>query len=295
MCCVRDRWERNNKAKIIRQRNVTKKFAAAVKEHDATDIRSYTFCEDEHCPMRRRTFSGHVRGTDFTGCERGKRQVRERTANSVPSASLQLLACHTPVILRVSAFRAFSRHRCCRADRLAQSIYDIVLTSQELVLEFRDATAADADAIVGIYNHYVATTVISFEEDAVTELAMRERIAEIQKAGLPWLVATLDGEMVAYAYASNWRVRAAYRFSVESTVYVDKDYSGRGLGTAVYSALIERLRQAGRHVVIGGIALPNDASVALHEKMGSRKVAHFAEVGLKFDRWIDVGYWQLKL
>ena len=162
-------------------------------------------------------------------------------------------------------------------------------------MELRDATAADADAIVGIYNHYVATTVISFEEDAVTELAMRERIAEIQKAGLPWLVATLDGEVVAYAYASNWRVRAAYRFSVESTVYVDKNYSGRGLGTAVYSALIERLRQAGRHVVIGGIALPNDASVALHEKMGFRKVAHFAEVGLKFDRWIDVGYWQLKL
>lgn len=162
-------------------------------------------------------------------------------------------------------------------------------------MELRDATSADAAAIVSIYNHYVATTVISFEEEAVPQSTMRERIGDIQQAGLPWLVATIDDKVVAYAYASNWRVRAAYRFSVESTIYVDKDCARRGLGVALYGALIERLRQAGRHLIIGGIALPNDASVALHEKMGFEKVAHFAEVGLKFDRWIDVGYWQLKL
>lgn len=162
-------------------------------------------------------------------------------------------------------------------------------------MELRDATSADAAAIVSIYNHYVATTVISFEEEAVPQSTLRERIGDIQQAGLPWLVATIDDKVVAYAYASNWRVRAAYRFSVESTIYVDKDCARRGLGVALYGALIERLRQAGRHLIIGGIALPNDASVALHEKMGFEKVAHFAEVGLKFDRWIDVGYWQLKL
>lgn len=162
-------------------------------------------------------------------------------------------------------------------------------------MELRDATAADAAAIAKIYNYYVATTVISFEEEAVSEAVMRDRITDLQTGGLPWLVATLDDKVVAYAYASNWRVRAAYRFSVESTVYVGNDYPRRGLGTALYAALIERLRQSGRHLVIGGIALPNDASVALHEKLGFKKVAHFAEVGLKFDRWIDVGYWQLRL
>jgi L-amino acid N-acyltransferase YncA len=82
---------------------------------------------------------------------------------------------------------------------------------------------------------------------------------------------------------------------VESSVYVARDKPRRGLGRALYGALLERLRTAGIHMVIGGIALPNDASVALHEAMQFKKVAHFAEVGRKFDRWVDVGYWELKL
>lgn len=164
-----------------------------------------------------------------------------------------------------------------------------------LVLELRDATPDDAAAIVAIYNHYVTNTVISFEELPVTEVIMRQRIADVQAGALPWLVAMVDGKVAGYAYATPWRVRAAYRFSVESSVYIGKDQGGGGLGTALYAALIERLSRSGRHLVIGGIALPNDASVALHEKMGFVKVAHFSEVGLKFDRWVDVGYWQLKI
>jgi len=162
-------------------------------------------------------------------------------------------------------------------------------------LELRDATADDAATIAGIYNHYVETTVISFEEQPVTPQAMRERIIDLQRDGLPWLVAVINGKVAAYAYASKWRVRAAYRFSVESTVYVDQNTLGQGLGTVLYGALLARLRTAGVHLVVGGIALPNDASVALHEKMGFKKVAHFSEVGLKFGRWIDVGYWELKI
>lgn len=161
--------------------------------------------------------------------------------------------------------------------------------------KLRDAIPDDAAAIARIYNHYVASTIITFEEEAVSETNMHGRIADILQDGLPWIVAVVDGELVGYAYASRWRVRPAYRFSVESTVYLDPDSTSRGLGSTLYAALIDRLKQAGRHLVIGGIALPNDASVALHEKMGFNKVGHFSEVGRKFDRWLDVGYWELRI
>lgn len=162
-------------------------------------------------------------------------------------------------------------------------------------MELRDAMPDDAAAIVTIYNHFVVSTTISFEEIPVLELAMRQRIAEVQEAGLPWLVAVVDGAVAGYAYASKWRVRPAYRFSVESSVYVAPSHARQGLGAALYAALIDRLSRCGRHSIMGGIALPNEASVALHEKLGFVKVAHFSEVGLKFDRWIDVGYWQLTI
>jgi len=162
-------------------------------------------------------------------------------------------------------------------------------------LQVRDASAADAAAITAIYNHYILNTAISFEEEAVTEAIMAGRIADVQDGALPWLVAVVDGEVAAYAYATRWRVRAAYRFSVESSVYTAPGRARAGLGKALYEELLERLRTAGIHLVIGGIALPNEASVGLHEAMGYVKAAHFAEVGLKFGRWIDVGYWQLKL
>lgn len=162
-------------------------------------------------------------------------------------------------------------------------------------MELRDAIPDDADAIVAIYNHFIDHTVISFEEETVCAAAMRQRIADVRDSGLPWLVALVDGRVAGYAYATKWRVRAAYRFSVESSVYLAPGCAGQGLGAALYAQLIARLRDAGVHLVIGGIALPNPASVALHEKMGYKKVAHFAEVGRKFGRWIDVGYWQLAL
>jgi phosphinothricin acetyltransferase len=82
---------------------------------------------------------------------------------------------------------------------------------------------------------------------------------------------------------------------VESTIYLRPDAAGRGLGTKLYSSLLAELRDRQLHVAIGGIALPNAASVALHEKLGFEKVAHFRQVGNKFDRWVDVGYWQLIL
>lgn len=162
-------------------------------------------------------------------------------------------------------------------------------------MNIRDASVADAESVAAIYNHFVLTTSISFEEAAVAPAEMAQRIADVQAAALPWLIAEQDGVVAGYAYATKWRARHAYRFSVESTVYLAPALGGKGLGTALYGALIERLRAAGFHMVIGGIALPNPASIALHEKLGFEKVAQFSEVGFKFDRWTDVGYWELKL
>lgn len=162
-------------------------------------------------------------------------------------------------------------------------------------MEIRAATTDDAEAIAAIYNHYILTTTVTFEEAAVAADEMAQRIADLQVAGLPWLVATSGVAVVGYAYASKWRARHAYRFSVESTVYVDAGRHGKGVGDALYVRLLEQLADAGYHLVIGGIALPNDASVGLHEKHGFDKVAHFREVGFKFGRWLDVGYWQKTL
>ncbi len=166
------------------------------------------------------------------------------------------------------------------------------MTRQRII---RPACAADAEAICAIYNHYVATTTISFEEAPVTGAEMAQRIAAVVDADLPWLVMLEAGTLVGYAYATKWRVRAAYRYSVESSIYMAQQSAGQGAGRVLYEALLAELRERDLHLVIGGIAQPNEASVRLHERVGFQKVAHFSEVGLKFGRWIDVGYWQLKL
>jgi L-amino acid N-acyltransferase YncA len=159
----------------------------------------------------------------------------------------------------------------------------------------RAAERRDAMAIVEIYNHYVSESIITFEEEPVTAAEIARRIAEVQSVPLPWLVAEDRSRVTGYAYATPWKNRTAYRFSVEITVYVAPGCFGRGIGSLLYGELIPTLKPQGIHAVMGGIALPNDASVALHEKFGFRKVAHFYEVGFKFNRWIDVGYWQLTL
>lgn len=158
----------------------------------------------------------------------------------------------------------------------------------------RSAGPADAAAICAIYNPYVLNTIITFEEQAVSITEMENRILEVVR-DLPWLVAEEDGQILGYAYASKWKSRCAYRYAVESTVYLQTGLAGRGLGTLLYRALLADLRGRGMHTVIGGIALPNPASVALHEKLGFVQVAHFKEVGWKLERRIDVGYWQLIL
>ncbi|MBX9869779.1 MAG: GNAT family N-acetyltransferase [Burkholderiaceae bacterium] len=158
----------------------------------------------------------------------------------------------------------------------------------------RIASASDAASIAALYNHYIKTTCISFEQEEVSAEAMAERISEVN-AKLAWYVAEKNGQIVGYAYATPWRARSAYRFSVETSVYIAHQCIGQGLGKQLYQVLLDDLRHRNVHTVIGGIAQPNPASVALHEKLGFEKVAHFKEVGYKFDQWIDVAYWQLAL
>jgi len=155
----------------------------------------------------------------------------------------------------------------------------------------RPVRPSDADALAAIYGHYALNTIITFEEEAVPADAMRARVLEITRT-LPWLVAVEGGEVAGYACAAPWKARAAYRHTVESAVYLRPGSTGRGLGTRLYAELLRLLTKGGVHAVIAGIAQPNPASVALHEKMGFRPAGRFEEVGFKFGKWIDVGYWE---
>jgi L-amino acid N-acyltransferase YncA len=123
---------------------------------------------------------------------------------------------------------------------------------------------------------------------------MQHRISDGTKL-LPWLVAEEHGDVIGFTYAVQLKSRHAYRYTVESSIYITPQLTGRGTGKQLYNSLIANLRSRSVHSVIGGIALPNPASVALHEKMGFQKAAHFKEVGWKFNRWIDVAYWELIL
>ena len=158
----------------------------------------------------------------------------------------------------------------------------------------RPVQVGDAAAIARIYHPYVTATTISFETEppAVDEIAAR-----IQKivARHSWLVYVSEGALLGYAYTSAFRERRAYQSTVESTIYLDRAAIGRGIGRVLYQALLDDAATKGHREALGVIALPNDLSVKLHEKLGFIKVAHLEKVGYKFDRWIDVGIWQKHL
>lgn len=155
----------------------------------------------------------------------------------------------------------------------------------------RPAKLDDAVQICGIYNYYVKDTVITFETALVSETEMKQRILQVQK-DYAWLVHESNGTVNGFAYASRWKDRCSYRYTVESTVYVTCGNQRKGIGRALYQELFARLNQRDIHAVVAGIAIPNSASQALHESLGFQKVAHFRQVGYKFGQWIDVGYWQ---
>ena len=158
----------------------------------------------------------------------------------------------------------------------------------------RPATSQDAIQITDIYNYYIQNTTVTFEKTPVSASEMERRITQTQ-VKYPWLVKESDNQILGYAYATDWKPRGAYRHSVESTVYLRHGHSGKRIGSELYSDLIHRVKKLQVHTIIGGIAQPNEGSIALHEKFGFKKVAHFKEVGYKFENWVDVAYWQLIL
>lgn len=155
------------------------------------------------------------------------------------------------------------------------------------------ATGADAGSIAAIYAPVVADTAISFEETAPAPDEISRRM--LGRPRLPWLVADDAGRVAGYAYASAHRQRPAYRWSADCSVYLDPGYRGRGLGRLLYGHLFRELRDLGYVSVFAGIALPNPASVGLHEAVGFRPVGVFSGVGYKLGSWRDVGWWQLRL
>ena len=159
----------------------------------------------------------------------------------------------------------------------------------------RLAREADAAEIASIYRPYVEESRISFEERPPDADEMARRIVGTKPGYHPWFVAEEDALIIGYAGSSPYRVRPAYRWTVETGIYLPSGAQGRGLGRTLLTKLLETLERQGYVAAIGAIALPNDASVALHEKLGFVHTATYSGVGYKLGQWVDVGRWQRDL
>jgi len=162
------------------------------------------------------------------------------------------------------------------------------------MLHFRDATLADTERLLEIYSPYVNGSATSFE----TELPDRDEFARrVAKNGSEWcwLIVELDGEIAGYAYGGSYRERAAYRWSVETSAYIDTRFQGRGLAKALYVELFSRLADRGYCNALAIIVLPNPASVRLHESVGFERIGVVKRAGWKFGQWHDVAWYQRTL
>jgi phosphinothricin acetyltransferase len=155
-------------------------------------------------------------------------------------------------------------------------------------LAVRDATEADMVAIQAIYSHHVLTGIATFEETPPTVDEMIGRRAAVLQAGLPYLVAERGGEVLGYSYATAYRPRPAYRYTIEDSVYVREGLSGQGIGRALLASLIQRCEQGGWRQMLAVIGNSGNAgSIRLHESLGFRTIGTLASVGYKLDQWVD--------
>jgi L-amino acid N-acyltransferase YncA len=159
-------------------------------------------------------------------------------------------------------------------------------------MNIRSATIQDAKHVADIYNFYIQHTTSTFEIELVTENEMASRISTIQTS-YPFLVSCVNDQIVGYAYAARWKSRPAYDWALESSIYLKQGHEGKGYGTKLYTELLRHLKAQDIKTVIGGIALPNQSSIVLHEKLGFKKIGEFERVGYKHQKWVNVGYWQL--
>lgn len=161
-------------------------------------------------------------------------------------------------------------------------------------LRVRSATDDDLGRVRDIVNYYIEHSVFNFRTEPQSLDEVRA-LWEQRRQRFPWLVGVIDDDVVGLAHAGPWNERAAYQWTVESTIYVDPSTHRRGVGDALYTELLDRLRRQGFHSAIAVIALPNDPSVRLHERHGFERVGHLREAGYKYDAWHDVGFWQRSL
>ena len=161
-------------------------------------------------------------------------------------------------------------------------------------MQIRPALASDAKACRAIYAPFVTDSWISFEDSVPDTAEMARRIADYGKSHA-WLIAEIDGDVAGYAYASPHRTRGAYRTSCDVAVYVSPDFAGQGVGKRLYGELLPQLADKGFHAAFAGIALPNPASIGLHEACGFTPVGVYREVGWKLGGWRDVSWWQTLL
>ena len=158
----------------------------------------------------------------------------------------------------------------------------------------RLATANDAEALLHIYTPFIINSGITQETDvpSITEFKSRIEQTLIER---PWLVAEINGAVAGYAYAGTHRKRKGYQWCIEPSVYLHKDYYGKNIATALYSALIDILKLQGYVNAYAVITLPNTKSVAFHEKFGFRYLTTYKKIGYKSDQWHDVGWWEYQI
>jgi len=162
--------------------------------------------------------------------------------------------------------------------------------------DVRAATEGDLAAINDIYNHFIADTHVTFDTDPITTAARAEWFTHYATTGRHRvLVACEDDRVVGFTSSSRWRPKAAYETSVETSVYVAPEHIGKGIGSELYQALFQTLTGEDVHRAYAGIAMPNDASVALHERFGFKRVAYFTEQGRKFGKYWDVAWFEKEM
>jgi phosphinothricin acetyltransferase len=161
----------------------------------------------------------------------------------------------------------------------------------------RDATAADLPHVREIYNHYVMNSTVTFDEDRMTLADLRHKFQKITAKKMPFLVAeSPSGQLLGYAYVYPWKEKAAYRFTVENSIYLGPASTGKGLGKALLGELIERSKAAGLKEMIAVIADRGaEASIAMHKSFGFKEIGHMGKVGFKFDRWLGTVLMQKSL